>query len=257
MQRYWPPALFVFFCIFLLALIDFVFFAFGIGHISLEKKKRAGGQCVDWSINYDVSKFQVQIRKFDEGMANLAFTHYFGWPSSYAATIRSTKRRRRRTLYCCSNNIPVPVILQYHNININIWAVRYTRAVGKYVVHLSLLPTSLRWHWETRFVKDTTHYISTPAVDNVKLKVIAGGNASSSCVHGWPHHLSSTMAQYNSTRAWCGHLLPQFFLTGHNVADMYSIVFLFFQVSSTSKLPQELFRDHIDLTRSWELWGST
>ena len=34
-------------------------------------------------MNYTVPKFQVQLRVIDGGMANLAFKHYFGWPSSY------------------------------------------------------------------------------------------------------------------------------------------------------------------------------
>ena len=37
-------------------------------------------------MNYSVPKFQVQIREIDGAMANLAFKHYFGWPSSYVLT---------------------------------------------------------------------------------------------------------------------------------------------------------------------------
>ena len=44
----------------------------------------AAGQCVVHELHRaKISKFEVQMRKIDGGMANLALKHYFGWPSSY------------------------------------------------------------------------------------------------------------------------------------------------------------------------------
>ena len=81
MQTYWPLAIFFYFS-FWLALIDCVFFTFWICHISSEKKK--GGRRFVCRLERELRRVKIlsPSSKIDGGMANLAFKHYFGWPSS-------------------------------------------------------------------------------------------------------------------------------------------------------------------------------